>query len=389
MKMMTVQGSPVVRYLTAAAAIVIAVFGLKYASDFVAPIFFARTLAILFSPMLRWLEKKGLHAGLALLVMVLGLGGLIILMIIIVVVSLQHLSLRLPVYEELLLQRISDFTAKLGNIGIDMQAALDSFVVDTTALAKSAIDAVLGLLSNSVAIVLFLFLLFLMLVESKSVATRFQTRLQAGNNFVVQLGAYIKQIQKQYRIQTMSNFLSAVAITAVLLLFRVDGAFLWGFLAFILGYIPNVGLILAVIPAVIIAFILYGLGTAFVILILVIILNATMDNAVTPRIMGKGLNLPILLVFLSFLIWSWVFGFLGALKAIPATLLVKTLLQGRQETHFLVVLLSGEGESDVTVTIPQGREDGSNTGEEQSDIHDAGHEALIVDSTEAAPANEE
>ena len=297
-------------------------------------------------------------------------------MIIIVVVSLQHLSLQLPVYEELLLQRISDFTAKLGNIGIDVQAALDSFVVDTTALAKSAIDALLGLLSNSVAIVLFLFLLFLMLVESKSIATKFQTRLQTGNTFVALLGAYIKQIQKQYRIQTMSNLLSAVAITVVLLLFRVDGAFLWGFLAFILGYIPNVGLIIAVLPAVIIAFILYGLGTAVVILILVIILNATMDNAVTPRIMGKGLNLPILLVFLSFLFWSWVFGFLGALIAIPATLLVKTLLQGRQETHFLVVLLSGEGESDVTVTLPQDRQD-------ESDIDNAKPPAVIVDSTEA------
>jgi predicted PurR-regulated permease PerM len=230
MKMMTVQGSPVVRYMTAAAAIVIVVFGLKYASDFVAPIFFATTLAILFSPTLRWLEKKGLHAGLALLVMVLGLGGLIVLMVIIVVGSLQHLSLQLPVYEELLLQRISDFTAALGNIGIDVQAALDSFVVDTTAFARSAIDA---------------------------------------------------------------------------------------------------------------------------------------------------------------LLWSWVFGFLGALIAIPATLLVKTLLQGRQETHFLVVLLSGEGENDVTVTIPQGREDGSNTGEEQSDIQDAGHEALMLDSTEEASAHEE
>ncbi len=60
MKMMTVQGSPVVRSLVAAAAMVIVVFGLKYASDFVAPIFFAATLAILFTPLLRWLEKKGL-----------------------------------------------------------------------------------------------------------------------------------------------------------------------------------------------------------------------------------------------------------------------------------------------------------------------------------------
>jgi predicted PurR-regulated permease PerM len=69
-----------------------------------------------------------------------------------------------------------------------------------------------------------------------------------------------------------------------------------GFLAFILGYIPNVGLIIATLPAVIIAFILYGWGTALAILAIGIALNAAMDNAVTPRIMGKGLNLPILLV---------------------------------------------------------------------------------------------
>jgi AI-2 transport protein TqsA len=301
MKMMTVQGSPVVRYLTAAAAIVIVVFGFKYASDFVAPILLAATLAMLFTPALRWLEKKGLHTGLALLVMVLGLGGFIVLVIIILVVSLQQLAVKLPEYQQLLLQRINDLGAALGSIGIDVKGALDSFVVDTTALAQSAINAALGVLSNSVAIIFFLFLLFLMLVESKSIATKFQTRLQTGNNLVVQLGNYTKQIQKQYRIQTMSNLLSATALTLEFLLFRVDGAFLWGFLAFILGYIPNVGLIIACLPAVVIAFILYGWGTAVAILIIGIILNAAMDNAATPRIMGKGLNLPILLVFLSLL----------------------------------------------------------------------------------------
>jgi predicted PurR-regulated permease PerM len=380
MKMMTVQGSPVVRYLTAAAAIVIVVFGFKYASDFVAPILLAATLAMLFTPALRWLEKKGLHTGLALLVMVLGLGGFIVLVIIILVVSLQQLAVKLPEYQQLLLQRINDLGAALGSIGIDVQGALDSFVVDTTALAQSAINAALGVLSNSVAIIFFLFLLFLMLVESKSIATKFQTRLQTGNNLVVQLGNYTKQIQKQYRIQTMSNLLSATALTLEFLLFRVDGAFLWGFLAFILGYIPNVGLIIACLPAVIIAFILYGWGTALVILIIGIILNATMDNAVTPRIMGKGLNLPILLVFLSFLFWSWVFGFLGALIAIPATLFVKTLLQGRQETGFLVVLLSGTGATEptiVTADIPGE----SNTG-------DAKNASLVMDSIDASKPEE-
>jgi AI-2 transport protein TqsA len=387
MKTMMVRGSPVIRPLLAAAAIVIVVFGLKYSSDVLAPIFLAATLAILFTPALWWLEKKGLPPWLALVVMVLALGGFIILMIIILTASLEQLSLRLPEYAALLHQRIEALGAALGSIGIDLQGSLNTMVVDTTELAHSAIDVALGVLSNGVAIVFFLFLLFLMLVESRSIATKFRTRLQTGNNFVIQLGNYTRQIQKQYRIQAMSNLLSAAALTAEFLLFRIDGAFLWGFLAFILGFIPNVGLIIACLPAVIIAFILYGWGTALVILAIGIILNAAMDNAVTPRIYGKGLNLPVLLVFTSFLFWSWVFGFVGALLAIPATLFVKALLQGRQETRFLVVLLSGQNDGEAGI-VPEDRPAESNASIEQGDTQEDRHTSLIVEPTDTSP-NEE
>jgi AI-2 transport protein TqsA len=387
MKTMMVRGSPLIRPLLGAAAVVIVVFGLKYSSDVLAPIFLAATLAILFSPALWWLEKKGLPFGLALVVMVLALGGFIILLIFILTTSLEQLSVKMPEYAALLHERINALGAALGTIGIDLQETLNSMVADTTEVAHSAIDVALGVLSNGVAIVFFLFLLFLMLIESRSIATKFQTRLQAGNNLAIQLGNYTRQIQKQYRIQAMSNLLSAVALTVEFLLFRIDGAFLWGFLAFILGFIPNVGLIIACLPAVVIAFILYGWGTALVILVIGIILNATMDNAVTPRIYGKGLNLPVLLVFVSFLIWSWVFGFVGALLAIPATLFVKALLQGRQETRFLVVLLSGQDNGEAGI-VPEDRPAESNAGIEHGDTHEDVHTSLIVESTDTSP-NEE
>ena len=106
MKRMTVRGSPVVPPLLTAAAIVIVVFGLKYSSDVLAPIFLAATLALLFTPALWWLEKKGLPPWLALVVMVLALGGFIVLMIFILTTSLEQLSLKLPEYAQLLQQRI-------------------------------------------------------------------------------------------------------------------------------------------------------------------------------------------------------------------------------------------------------------------------------------------
>src|SRR5258708_2000663 len=126
MQAMILRGFPILRSLLAVAATVIVVFGLKFSSDVLAPIFFAATLAVLFPPMLRWLEKKGLPAGLALLVMVLGLGGFIVLMVIILTHSVQQLSLRLPVYQELLHRRIDTLETALGNIGINLQDTLNS-----------------------------------------------------------------------------------------------------------------------------------------------------------------------------------------------------------------------------------------------------------------------
>jgi hypothetical protein len=108
-----------------------------------------------------------------------------------------------------------------------------------------------------------------------------------------------------------------------------------------------------------------------------------MDNAVTPRIYGKGLNLPVLLVFVSFLFWSWVFGFVGALLAIPATLFVKTLLQGRQETRFLVVLLSGKIDGETGIIHEEGSGE-SKLSEEQGDTHEDKHTSLIVDTTDTS-----
>ena len=126
-----------------AAAIVIVVFGLKYSSDVMAPIYLAATLAILFTPVLWWLEKKGLPPWLALVVMVLALGGFIVLMIFILTTSLQQLSLKLPEYAALLQQRIDNLAAALGNAGIDLQETLNAMVVDTTQTAHSAIDIAL------------------------------------------------------------------------------------------------------------------------------------------------------------------------------------------------------------------------------------------------------
>ncbi|HET8840875.1 MAG TPA: AI-2E family transporter, partial [Ktedonobacteraceae bacterium] len=287
---------------------------------------------------------KGLPTSVAMLILVVILLVAFLLFILILSISLNQLQQRLPVYESMLTQRTNELTATLAQFGINIRGSLNTNIVNGTTLAKAAINAITGILSNAAGIIFFLFLLFLMLAESGSIARRLGESYDAGQAFSRQFTTYSQQIQKQYRIQALSNLLSAGAIMIELLLFRVDFAILWGFLAFVLGFIPNIGLILATLPAVLIALLLYGPGTALAITAIAIVLNAAMDNVVTPRFMGTGLNLPMLLIFFSFLFWTWIFGFLGALLAVPATLLLRTILQNQSEARLLVILLSRDEE---------------------------------------------
>jgi AI-2 transport protein TqsA len=100
-------------------------------------------------------------------------------------------------------------------------------------------------------------------------------------------------------------------------------------------------------PAVFLAFIQYGLGTALVVLLPIILLNAAMDNFVTPRFMGDRLNMPTVFIMIGFLFWGWIYGPLGALLAVPLTLLVRVLLESSQATRLHAGLMSSIDEEEV------------------------------------------
>jgi predicted PurR-regulated permease PerM len=103
--------------------------------------------------------------------------------------------------------------------------------------------------------------------------------------------------------------------------------------------------LVACIPAIFLAFIQYGIGTALVVLLLIILLNAAIDIFVTPRFMGDRLNLPIVFIMIGFIFWGWVYGPFGALLAVPLTLLVRVLLESSQATRFQAQLMTAVDES--------------------------------------------
>ncbi len=116
-------------------------------------------------------------------------------------------------------------------------------------------------------------------------------------------------------------------------------------LAFLLNYVPNIGSIIAAVPAVLLAFVQLGAISALLTTALYVAVNVTIGNVVEPRFMGRGLGLSTLVVFLSLVFWGWVLGPVGMLLSVPLTITVKIALESSSKSHWLAVLLGPEHEA--------------------------------------------
>jgi predicted PurR-regulated permease PerM len=119
----------------------------------------------------------------------------------------------------------------------------------------------------------------------------------------------------------------------------VDFPILWGVCAFLLNFVPNIGSIIAAVPAVLLAFVQLGPLYAGLTALGFVVVNLFVGNVIEPRYMGKGLGLSTLVVFLSLLLWGWVFGPVGMLLSIPLTIIVKLALEANPRMKWLAVMI--------------------------------------------------
>jgi predicted PurR-regulated permease PerM len=147
-------------------------------------------------------------------------------------------------------------------------------------------------------------------------------------------------IRRYMGLKTAVSLLTGFLVWISLTLLHVDFAALLGILAFVLNYIPNIGSIIASVPAVLLALVQHGVGTSLIVLCVYLAVNVGIGNLLEPRIMGHGLGLSPLAVIASLIFWGWVFGGAGMLLAVPLTRIVKIILESSDETRWVAVLLS-------------------------------------------------
>ena len=332
------------------AAATVTVAGMKAAAGIIGPAFLALVLMITVYPIRTWLRVKGAPGWLCSLLTILTVYVILGVMLLALVVSLGRLAVLATTYGpqlDGLSQSVGSWLEARGVGATQVDAMVSG--LDTGrlfSLTTSLFSGILGIMSNLVFVVtLTLFLGF--------DAARFPVLLADGRlerpAVVDALVSFSAGTRTYFGVSAAFGLAVAAIDTVFLSLMGVPGALVWGVLAFVTNFIPNIGFVIGVVPPAAMAFLDGGTETMIVVIVVYCATNFVIQSIIQPMFVGDALGISTTLTFLSLVFWAFVLGPLGAVLAIPLTLLVKALLVDVDpRSRWLVPLLSGQpSEPDV------------------------------------------
>ncbi|GGY50947.1 membrane protein [Bacterioplanes sanyensis] len=324
--------------LTAAAAVVV-IAGIKSAASMLVPFLLAVFIAVMSAPLMAWLTRHRVPSVLAVLLLVslfvvIGMG-----LATFVGGTVNAFYQDMPLYEQKLNALLQQGIAQLRALGIEVANDLVKEYVNPGVVMKtvaSVFNGLGGVLTNTFLI---LFTVVFILLEASGFPDKVKRAFGEQTLAFEHFARFSQSVQQYLAIKTLVSFGTGLVIAIALSIIGVDYAPLWGLVAFLLNYIPNIGSIIAAVPAVLIALIQLGLGSALLTAAVFVGANTLFGNVVEPRLMGRTLGLSTLVVFLSLVFWGWVLGPVGMLLSIPLTMVVKIALETRPQTRWLATLL--------------------------------------------------
>ena len=323
------------------ACAVITLGGLHAVATIVGPVFLALTLAIAMSPVRVRLARRGAPVWICVIVPVALIVVLLLGMVGALAVSVAQLATLLPRYADRFQTLIGSISAALHRLGVEPAQVKHALAaVNPTTIIGFAGDLIAGVLSVTSALVLIVVLLFAMTVDALVLDRRFAEIEMDRPHLVGSLHTFAQQTCKYLLVATVFGLIVAVLDTGTLVLLSVPLPVLWGLLAFITNYIPNVGFIVGLVPPALLGLLDSGPGTMIAVIVVYCALNFVIQSLIQPRFAGQAAGLSITLTMLSLLVWTWVLGPLGAILAIPLSAFARALLLDADSgTHWVSALL--------------------------------------------------
>lgn len=337
------------------AAATVTVGGIKGVSGLIGPSFLALVLMITVFPIRGWLVRKGAPSWVATLAVIFTVYGILIALIVALVASAGQLVALVPQYTQQINDSINDIGPWLKDLGVK-QAQIDDVVksLDVGKLVGYATDvlqSILGLLTNA-------FFIGILVLFIGLDATKFPTHLLNARGerplVVDALISFSKGTRKYFAVSAAFGLIVAIIDWIALLIIGVPAAAVWGVLAFVTNFIPNIGFVIGVIPPAVIALLDGGVAEMITVIVVYSLINFVIQSVIQPKVVGDALGLSTTLTFLSLVFWAWVLGPIGALLAIPMTLLAKALLVDVDpEARWVIPLLSGSAARDAPEAVEE------------------------------------
>jgi len=377
------------RFLMVSAALVVVIAGLRAIKPIALPFVLAIFLSVLSAPLLSWQLRQRVPKFLAILTTLLANLAVVVMILLLVGGSIRAFSASIPTYQQQMESRARTALDWLESKGIETQQL--SWLLgradgdaDGTGEGVDGADPedgdgvtpsggepapsrrasappdpidlgpildVVGTTLRSIAeLTAMAFLIFLMMVFILSEASGFPRKLQVALGWdraeLERMTRARREIQRYLGIKTLVSLLTGVLLGFWVGLLGVEFPQLWGLLAFLLNYIPNLGSFIAAAPAVLLALLEMGLGQALLIALGYAAVNVVLGNLIEPHLMGRQFGISTLAVVLSLLFWGWVWGPIGMLLSVPLTMVLKILLEHTEDFRWVAHLIGTNPPSD-------------------------------------------
>lgn len=309
------------------AGLVIAGAGLRSVSSIVGPVFLVITLVITVYPFRSWLVKHKVPQVLASIIALITVYLVLIIVLGSVVWSLTRLVTTLTTYSTAFTTLYNQALAKVNDLGLSTSTITSSLskvnLSSFTGLAQTALN---GLTSGLSLLALMLATIFFLVFDAAGFGDRMALIRQQRPQVADAFGEFAHSVRLYWVVTTVFGLIVAIIDVGALAIIGVPLALTWGVLAFVTNYIPNIGFILGLVPPALIALLDGGTGKAIAVIVVYTLINVIIQTLVQPRFTGDAVGITGTVAFLSLIFWASMLGALGALLAVPATLLVKSLL---------------------------------------------------------------
>ncbi|TVQ93458.1 MAG: AI-2E family transporter [Chromatiaceae bacterium] len=334
--------TPPARGLLVAAAVALVVWITKLAAPILVPLLLAVFVAVIAMPGLRWLRSRGVPKWVALgivLFVLLDIGSLLALLF---TGALEGFRESLPTYQERFLLLSAEIGERLERVGVGGSQEAIPDLLDPAKVGM-AVRLILSNASGFFATgLLVLLAVAFILLEAGSFMPKLRAafRLEAAGE--ARLHGLLEAIRRYMLIKSLSSLAVAACVWMWLWLLGIDFAILWAIIAFLFNFVPVVGNIVMMLPAALMAAVQTDLPTTMLVIAGYLVINTIIGNVIEPRIMGRGLGISTLVVFVGLLFWGWLLGTVGMFLAVPLTKALIVALEASPHTRPIAILLGPE-----------------------------------------------